>query len=102
MALDAPYGDYFVIRDAWIIVGTENSCLYYRLLEVFFYKRTIIKKQIVDGTIKGFKENHYLWLELAKKGGHLEKPPPPPEPEPVEVEEEVELEDDGLEEVPLT
>ena len=28
LALDAPYGDYFVIKDAWVVVGDENSCLF--------------------------------------------------------------------------
>ena len=27
-ALDAPYGDYFVIKDGWVVVGDENSCLF--------------------------------------------------------------------------
>jgi hypothetical protein len=28
IALDSPYGDYFVIKDAWVVFGDENSCLF--------------------------------------------------------------------------
>jgi hypothetical protein len=43
-------------------------------MDVVFSKKTILKNRIVEGTIKGFRESHLAWLDLANKGGHLDKP----------------------------
>ena len=79
-ALDAPYGDYFVIKDGWAILGDQRRCIFQRYCQVVFHKKTMLQKKITEGTYKGFTESHYLWLDLAKKKGMFEAPPPPPEP----------------------
>ena len=92
IVFDAPYSDHFVIKSAWVVVGiTTDCCLFHEVINIVFSKRTILKNKLVDGINKGYYESHLQWLELAKKGNHLDKPPEPiPEPVAIEVEEEPE------------
>ena len=73
---DAPYGDTFTCKEAWIVMaksGNESRSILQTKARVAFVKSTMWKSKIEARATEGLKETHALWVKHVKSKGHLEK-----------------------------
>lgn len=73
---DAPYGDTFTCKEAWIVIsksGDEPRTILQAKARVAFVKSTMWKNKIEARATEGLKETHALWAKHVKSHGHLEK-----------------------------
>jgi hypothetical protein len=73
---DAPYGDTFTCKEAWIVMaksGNEPRSILQTKARVAFVKSTMWKSKIEARATEGLKETHALWVKHVKSKGHLAK-----------------------------
>lgn len=73
---DAPYGDTFTCKEAWIVMaksGNEPRSILQTKARVAFVKSTMWKSKIEARATEGLKETHALWVKHVKSKGHVEK-----------------------------
>jgi len=73
---DAPYGDTFTCKEAWIVMaksGNEPRSILQTKSRIAFVKSTMWKSKIEARATEGLKETHALWAKHVKSKGHLEK-----------------------------
>lgn len=70
--IDAPYSDTFSSKEAQIVVGDKNRCLFLQVFKIDFVKSTMFRSKITGRAEQGMVEAAEKWHQRAKRDGHFE------------------------------